>query len=509
MVVTRFEEKTMFRLLHWLAKSGASLRLLVLLLLVTALAAGGLWWRSVAAAAAPPGQEGPPPAAKPGATPAGKKGGAAAPKVAAWPTLAEQLQQDYYGFKVAPGTALEQLIRENQDFARLRADEMTDKRGLPPWLRVWWRKAHPEVKYTAEDAAGGYPLVLKEILEWMLTHQDLRPGPGLDKGENTGLPDGDPDATVGTNVRASGAQSVPRSESDIRINYWDGTKILSASNNIGGTGRQGVYRSLDGGATWSQTELPLTGADTSHSDPTVDWTSDGTAWSSTLGIVGGTLRFRNYTSTDNGATWTLDATPSGAQTNVDKQMVWVDHSATSSFPNQQYGIWHNGNPVFMSRRTAGAGGIWLAAPIQVSGAETTGTGIGADVKSNSAGDVFGFWPDTGSRRLNVVKSTNGGTSYGAPVQIGTTFDSFDIGVPSFNSRRILIYISGGAYKTVTKNNVYAVWSDLSGDAGCTAAANEPGGNAASTCKTRIWFSRSTDGGATPFQPAFNFRRGGN
>jgi hypothetical protein len=424
------------------------------------------------------------------------KGGKTPPndgRIAAWPSLAQQLEQDYYGRKVQPGTALEKLIRDNQDFSLLRADEATDKRGLPAWLRVWWRKQHPEVKYSAEDPTGGYPLVAKEVLEWMITHQDLQASvQGSDSVDETGV---EPDATIGTNTRVSGLQTVPRSESDIRINYWDGNKILSGSNNIGGSGRQGMYRSTDGGASWSQTELPLTSPDTFHSDPTVDWTSDGRAWSSTLGINGGTLRLRNYFSTDNGATWTLDATPSGAQTNVDKQMVWVDHSATSPFANQQYAIWHNGAPAFMSRRTAGASGAW-SAPVQVSGAETTGTSIGADVKTNSAGEVFGFWPDTGSRRLVVVKSTNGGTSYSAATTIATTFDSFDIGVPSFNNRRILIYTSGGAYKTATKNNVYVAWTDLSGNTGCTTAANEPGSNAASTCKTRIWFSRSTNGGTT-------------
>ena len=38
-------------------------------------------------------------------------------------------------------------------------------------------------------------------------------------------------ATAGTNVRTSGAQTVSRSESDIRINYWDPTKIIAASWN--------------------------------------------------------------------------------------------------------------------------------------------------------------------------------------------------------------------------------------------------------------------------------------
>ena len=101
----------------------------------------------------------------------------------------------------------------------------------------------------------------------------------------------------------------------------------------------------------------------------------------------------------------------------------------------------------------------------MSGSETTGTGIGSDVKTNSYGDVFGIWPDTGSRGIYVVKSTNGGTSYGTPVKLATTYDSYDIGVPAFSGRRILIYVTSGAYRTATKNNVYAVWTDLSGETG--------------------------------------------
>ena len=291
-------------------------------------------------------------------------------------------------------------------------------------------------------------------------------------------------------------QTVSRSESDIRVNYWNPSKIIAASNNIGGSGQQAQFFSTDGGATWGQTTLPLQTGDAFHSDPTVDWTSDGTAWSTTIGInsAGTVLKMRAYKSTNGGATWTFDGTFSGTQTNTDKQMMWVDHSATSPFKDNIYVIWHNGNPAFVNRRT-GPAGAWQT-PIQVSGAETTGTAIGGDVKTNARGDVFGFWPDTGNRGIFVAKSTNGGASYGAPVKIATTFDSYDIGVPSFNSRRTLIYVSGGAYRTATKNIVYAAWTDLSGATGCTTAANEPGSNAASTCKTRIWFSRSTDGGAT-------------
>src|SRR5581483_1559516 len=405
------------------------------------------------------------------------------------------------------GSALDKLIRQNQDFSKLKAHDAADP-IVPPWLKVYWRKGHPEVNYDNDnDPTGGYPLVLKEVLEWMMTHQDFKSGqpeatmePGYEFGDRDELDQhrgpvkrlGADAATAGTNVRASGSQTSARSESDIRINYWNPSKIISASNNIGGSGLQGMYYSSDGGVTWGQTTLPLATGDSYHSDPTVEWTSDGTAWSSTMGINGNTLKVQSYKSTNGGATWTFDGTISGSQTNTDKQMEWVDHSGSSAYANNIYVIWHNGNPAFMNRRTSTGWG----APIQVSSSETTGTAIGADVKTNSAGDVFGFYPDTGSRGIYIVKSTNGGASYAAPVKIVTTYDSYDIGVPAFSSRRILLYVSGGAYRNGTTNNVYALWTDLSGDTGCTAAANEPGTNASSTCKTRIWFSRSTDGGAT-------------
>ncbi|HEV2721211.1 MAG TPA: pre-peptidase C-terminal domain-containing protein [Thermoanaerobaculia bacterium] len=423
-----------------------------------------------------------------------------------FPSLDQQLKAAH----AKPGSALDRLIRQNQDFGRLKARDAADQ-IVPPWLKVYWQKGHPEVHYDTDDPTGGYPLVLKEILEWMVSHQDFKPGnpeatmaPGTTFGDHDddedrvagpkGLRFGSLAATAGTNVRTSGAQTSPRSESDIRINYWNPSKIIVASNNISGSGTQGVYYSTDGGVTWGQTNLPLASGDAFHSDPTVDWTSDGTAWSSTMGINSGqtVLKVQSYRSTNGGATWTFDGTISGSQTNTDKQMEWADHSASSPYANNIYAIWHNGNPAYMNRRTSTGWGT----PIQVSTSSATGTCIGADVKTNSAGDVFGFFPDTGSRGIFAVKSTNGGTSYGTPVKLVTTYDSYDIGVPAFSSRRILIYVSGGAYRNGTTNNVYALWTDLSGDTGCTAASNEPGTNTASTCKTRIWFSRSTDGGTT-------------
>jgi hypothetical protein len=403
----------------------------------------------------------------------------------AWPSLQEQLEKD----RVIAGSNLEKLIAENQDFGLLRPKETQDAIRVPLWLRVLWRKNHPNDRYLPTDPTGGYPLVLHEVWEWMLTHQDLQPG----RREPNGAPT--KSASETGEERISGAQTSARSESAIRVNYFNPQKIIGASNNISSSGRQAMFFSSNGGVSWGQTLLPLVTGDSFQSDPTVEWTSDGTAWSTTIGINAAqtVLTMRSYKSTDGGATWTFDATFSGGLTNNDKQMMWTDHSATSPFKDNVYVIWHPGLPAVVARRT-GPTGSWQT-PVQVSHAETTGTAIGSDIKTNANGDVFGFYPDTGSRGIYVVKSTNGGVSFATPVKIATTGGSFQIAIPADASRQLLVYTAGGAYSNGTKNNVYVVWNDLSLDSGCTSGGG-PGTSATSTCKTRVFFSRSTNGGTT-------------
>jgi hypothetical protein len=417
----------------------------------------------------------------------------AEPRRMAWPSLQDQLAAD----RVVPGTALERLIAENQDFDLLRPEEAGDRLPVPAWLRVLWRKAHPEMVFDPADPTGGYPLLLKEIHEWMVSHPDLTPGePEPDILPFLAFPGASGFAGVPIpNVRISGPAPNPRSESDIQVFEFDPRRIVAASNNLEGSGRQAQYWSTDGGLTWGQTELGLVEGDGFHSDPTVGWTSDGTAWSSAIGVEEGfgALRLRLYKSTDGGSTWTFDSTVSGDQDATDKQMVEIDTWPGSPFRDSIHAIWHQGSPVYVNRRRAG--GSW-GSPLQVSGAETRGVGLGADIETNAAGHVFGLWPDTGSRRIYMVKSTDGGESWSRPSVVAATFDSFDIGIPAMARRRALIYVAAGAWKAPGEDLVYAAWNDLSGARRCKAAGHEPRTSTKSSCKTRIWFARSTNGGAT-------------
>ena len=78
----------------------------------------------------------------------------------------------------------------------------------------------------------------------MLSHQDLKPGPGLEgDAEDRALREG-----VGRHQHpVSGAQTSRRSESDIRVDFWNPNRVISASNNISGGGQQGQYWSRTAG----------------------------------------------------------------------------------------------------------------------------------------------------------------------------------------------------------------------------------------------------------------------
>jgi hypothetical protein len=394
--------------------------------------------------------------------------------------------------EIREGTALAKLVAETHTHGpemALAAAAPSIKLDIPPWLAAHYRRNHSEMPKVAMqlDPTGGYPLVLENLHAWMLLHQDLQSPPAPEfKAAAKPL--------AGPNLKISGDHDNPHSESDIRINPGNPKQIIAACNNIGNS-RQAQFFSGDGGASWGQTTLPLLSSDSLHSDATVDWTSDGTAWATTIGINADStvLQMRAYKSADAGKTWVFDGTFSGNQTSADKQMMCVDHSPTSPFRDRIYVIWHNGRPAFVSFRNAQG---WHA-PIQVSHAETTGTAIGSDIATNAAGTVFAVWPDTGTRSLFIAKSTDGGETFTTPLLIAKTFATFQITLPAIAKRAALVGASVAAFN----NNVYVSWVDLSGDDGCKAPANEPGETVGSGCTSRIWFARSEDGGQTWSQPA--------
>ena len=82
------------------------------------------------------------------------------------PTLTNQIKQ-----AGAPkGSVLEKMIRENQDFDLLAPEEMNDKYSTPLWLRVAFRKQHPELQFPSKNPGAAYPEVLSQVYKRMVAN---------------------------------------------------------------------------------------------------------------------------------------------------------------------------------------------------------------------------------------------------------------------------------------------------------------------------------------------------
>jgi len=81
----------------------------------------------------------------------------------AWPSVEEQ----FAAHKIPKGSALEQLVRDNQDFHLLHPEEAHDDLALPPWIRVLSRKLYPDFRHLPGDPSG-YPRSLRRMLQMML-----------------------------------------------------------------------------------------------------------------------------------------------------------------------------------------------------------------------------------------------------------------------------------------------------------------------------------------------------
>ena len=87
-----------------------------------------------------------------------------------WPTIDQQLKRHRVPARHGSREADPQQPGLRDAPAPRRRN---DKIPVPLWLRVYWRKEHPEATYSAADPTGGYPHVLKEMAEWMQIHQEL------------------------------------------------------------------------------------------------------------------------------------------------------------------------------------------------------------------------------------------------------------------------------------------------------------------------------------------------
>ncbi len=381
--------------------------------------------------------------------------------------------------QIREGTKLAALRNQYRHRVATPPTDLEDRSPLPVWFRNYVRHFHPVLP---TQGRYQYPRVAAQLLEWLVAHPDLEVPPRRVSARSRVAARA---LSIGANINITSADE-RNSESFIAIDEAHSQYVVAASNNISSSGRQKQFYSSDYGVNWNTTELTLQPGTAFQSDPALAFTTDGTVWAATLGVTQTLSAFVEvFKSTDHGATWSFVATVSTGGNN-DKELMAADTHPTSPRKDNLYIAWDVPQGMRFSRSTD-KGQTW-SAPMSLSNDRA----IGAHLATGPSGEVYVAWPDTASRELRIRKSTDGGATFSPAKVIATTSGSYDIGVPAFCVRRVLIYVSIGVDRSggPRNGNVYATWTDRDG-------GPEPGCNGtASATSTNVYFSASTDGGNT-------------
>jgi hypothetical protein len=384
-----------------------------------------------------------------------------------------------------------------EDLALLAPNEASLMDPIPAFFRVELRKQNPGM---ARSGEAQYPRSALQIFEMRYSGYlvDGKTYKGLEVRDGrfrvlTQDPPPEEENEISLRTLTGEARMttpVGAAESSIEMHPLNSEIVIAGSNGPGGG--QVMHTSANGGATWTQAAaLPLGGT---CCDPTVEWSSNGAlAYAATLGGCGAVCNVWFYRSNDNGQTWThLETDTPGdprreitAASTSDKEFLHVDKFATSAFRDNIYLTWHDNNTLRFARST-NFGNTW-SAPISIS-TGTTESGIGSDITTDRTGNVYYLWPATNSRRILLRRSTNGGTSFAATVQVATTNAGFDFPIPAIETRRAWVYVAADTDLTAGSfaNSVYAAWTDTTAAESTVAANNH--------ARIRVAYSRN--GGTT-------------
>ncbi len=236
--------------------------------------------------------------------------------------------------------------------------------------------------------------------------------------------------------------------------------------------------SFDGGLTWTE-DLFEEPTYPWHSDPGLTVDADGNFFAVILSYTSTwqTNGLFVYKSSDGGLTWGNPVTVINGVPDVfeDKELIGCDRTG-GPYSGYLYVTWARfgwGTDIMVSRSTNG--GQSFQAPIDISSTSSVQWPVpvvGAD------GAVYVAWVSYSPLSIRFAKSTNGGASFGAERSVtSVSFYPGDLngGIMTFPFPAMDADITGGPFN----GNLYVIYMDYG-----------PGSD------TDIFFRRSTDGGAT-------------
>ncbi len=277
-----------------------------------------------------------------------------------------------------------------------------------------------------------------------------------------------------TNVDISNNAPAPQNEPSVKISRKNPLIVVSAwrdfrINYNPAYRRVGYSRSTDGGVTWATStlldSLLLGSGLLRNSDPCVATDTAGNFYISTIALdnSNGNSTLAIYKSTNGGNTFTTGQILAQGSSE-DKEMMTTDLTPGSPFRNYIYISWSRLSLATDIRliRSSNAGATW-SSPVVVSSSGTS-PGQGSDPAVGANGELYVVWVNANTYGTQYfAKSTDGGLTFGTPVAIATgtpaSIPWSQGGPTTFPS--IACDVSGGA----RNGYIYVTWCDgRNGDA---------------------------------------------
>ena len=307
-----------------------------------------------------------------------------------------------------------------------------------------------------------------------------------------------------TDFRISTLNGDPENEPTVGVNPNNPMSIIAASHAYtlpSGFPQFGLYRSTNGGTTFTTNFLPVPARFRNTSDPIIDadlnnrWLLAGIAVQPVSATVD-RASIIVYRSVDDGATFSNAINVSGINNNFldDKEYLAFDKTPTSPFVGNAYISYTRfaNSPQtsqILLQRSVDGGLTWLA-PVAISGViagAPTPFVQGSNVQVGPNGEVYVAWieGDFTSATFRIRRSDDGGVTFGPTVNVSAIIrvpDPLTPAVPTWAFRvptfAFLAVDRSECFGSANFARVYAVWQ-----------ANDP-------TNAHILLSFSDNGGAT-------------
>jgi hypothetical protein len=281
------------------------------------------------------------------------------------------------------------------------------------------------------------------------------------------------------------------SETSIAVN---GSTIVEGFNDASNLNGAGYAVSNDAGNTWTAKRIPTPANGGNISDPVVTFGPNGELYYSILSFISTRTSFEFIVivakSTDNGQTFAPPANASTTANNAndtqDKPWIAVDKGASSPFKGRLYVSWTDfaaSGAVFINVAHSSDGGATFSSPVAVTSKSLSTAATGSMPAVAPNGDLYVTYQDFGLTPggISVVKSTDGGQTFGPPKTVSNFFP-----ISSMTGGNTVRVNSFPRIVIDANSNLHVVYNAITHFLGPD--------------RSDIYYVRSSDGGNTFSQP---------